>query len=215
MRDWRDRGELTPELQLILSTIARALAGRAVTPELLADVAHEYRDAIPRHQIVVEHQPRPPKGSKPRPRASYTVRVRGPRIDGQWRFWPGLFSTLLASEILTDDTGMTIEGLKTVSDDLAKRLRAISGRRAIIKARTELWRDLGLYGDDAFELLEAIHTDCGVDFSDLDFTRFFPNETEGTYYWWGRRIGLWRKRFASLTVGHLDAVIARRQWFDP
>ena len=100
-------------------------------------------------------------------------------------------------------------------DDLVERVRVISGTRRGIDVHTELWGDLGLFGDDAFELLEAIHTDCGVDFSDLDFDRYFPNETEGGYYWWGRRIGLWRKRFVPLTVGHLDAVIERRQWFDP
>ncbi|HLY90013.1 MAG TPA: DUF1493 family protein [Acetobacteraceae bacterium] len=77
-----------------------------------------------------------------------------------------------------------------VSANLVERIRAICCVKGVIDAHTELWGDLGLHGDDAFELLEAIHTDCGVDFSDLDFNRFFPNETEGIYYWWGRRIGL-------------------------
>lgn len=34
-------------------------------------------------------------------------------------------------------------------------------------------------------------------------------------YLWGRRVGLWRNRFRPLTVGHLEAVIERRQWFEP
>jgi len=102
-----------------------------------------------------------------------------------------------------------------VSANLIERIRTICCMKETIDAHTELWGDLGLHGDDAFELLEALHTDCGVDFSDLDFSRYFPNETEGIYYWWGRRIGLWRTRFAPLTVGHLEAVVVRRQWFEP
>lgn len=103
MRDWQGRGELTPELGLILSALARALAGRAVTPELLAELVNEYRDAIPGHQIFVEHQLRPPKGSQPRSRALYKIRVIGPRIDGQWPFWPSQLSKLLDPVASTND----------------------------------------------------------------------------------------------------------------
>lgn len=104
---------------------------------------------------------------------------------------------------------------RAVSTKLVEQVRALCGSKAVIDAHTELYRDLNLYGDDACELLENIRKDFGVNFTGFEFDCYFPNETEGMYYLWGRRIGLWRNRFKHLTIGHLNGVIERREWFEP
>jgi hypothetical protein len=102
-----------------------------------------------------------------------------------------------------------------VDANLTERVRALCGARALVESHTELYRDLGLNGDDAWDLLENIRKDRGVDFSGFEFDRYFPNETDAIYYLWGRRFGLWRNRFKPMTIAHLTEVIERGRWFEP
>ena len=79
----------------ILAAIARALNGKCVSPESLAAIAGQIRGCVEGHKTWTEHQPRRPKGSRPRLKAVYTIAVTGPVIDGRWHFTPGQFDELL------------------------------------------------------------------------------------------------------------------------
>lgn len=59
-----------------------------------------------------------------------------------------------------------------VSANLIERIHALCGGKAIIETHTELYRDLSLGGDDAYELLENVRKDHEVDFSGFEFKRF-------------------------------------------
>jgi hypothetical protein len=65
------------------------------TPDLLQEIAPQYRDAVSEHQVIIEHKPRPPKGTKPRPKAVYVISIRGKRVNGGWAFSPGQLADLL------------------------------------------------------------------------------------------------------------------------
>src|SRR5438477_2122024 len=96
MTDWRESGDVTPELGLVLKAMARALCGRLPNPDLLGKIAPQYRDVVPGHQVTIEHKPRPPKGTRPRLKAVYTISIIGDRVVGKWGFTPGQLAKLLS-----------------------------------------------------------------------------------------------------------------------
>lgn len=79
----------------VVAVIARALNGKHVDPENLAAITGQIQDCLNGHKVSTEHKPRPPKGSRPRLKAVYTVIIKGPVVDGRWNFTPGQFEALL------------------------------------------------------------------------------------------------------------------------
>jgi hypothetical protein len=95
MQGWWETVDVTTELGLVLRAIARGLSGRLPTPDLLKEIASHYRDALPGHQVIIEHKPKPPKGTKSRGKASYTIFIKGSRVNAGWGFSPGELADLL------------------------------------------------------------------------------------------------------------------------
>jgi hypothetical protein len=88
--------DLPADLKKVLAAIARALGEQPITPERLELIVNQLATtALPGHRISIEHQPRPPKGARPRPKAIYFLSIFGRRIDGKWSFSPGQFHDLL------------------------------------------------------------------------------------------------------------------------
>jgi len=85
-------------------------------------------------------------------------------------------------------------------------------RRATLAS--ELYHELHLYGDDAGELLEAVHERYATSFDGFEFNSYFPNETEAL-----ARIVKWLgfkdRTMGSFTAKHLVEVVGRGRWFDP
>jgi hypothetical protein len=90
-----DLQSLPPHVMTVLVAAANALGNKALTPESLQEIAGQFADSVGDHKARIEHQPRPPKGTKPRLKAVYTLSILGPRIDGRWGFSPGQLTELL------------------------------------------------------------------------------------------------------------------------
>lgn len=73
--------------------------------------------------------------------------------------------------------------------------------------------DLGIGGDDAWELIDSIQKTFGTDFADFDFEQYFPNETDALFDHFGKLLGLKNKK-KRLTVGHLVSIIERGAWYE-
>ena len=86
--------------------------------------------------------------------------------------------------------------------------------RKKVSNNSALLQDLGIAGDDAWELLKEINLQFGTDFSKMPFSAYFPDETEALGVHWAKLIGRRNPR-KPLTVGHLVNVIDRGVWFDP
>ena len=86
---------LSPDVGIVIDSVARALEDRRLSPGLISDTAPQWQNALPDHVITIEYTPRPAKGSKPRPKASYTISIVGERVNGRWRLWAGEFESLI------------------------------------------------------------------------------------------------------------------------
>ena len=106
----------------------------------------------------------------------------------------------------------------TDSDAIARELipmvQRIMCSRDPVPLSTALYQDLGIGGDDAFELLEEIAARFGTSFKGLDWPVYFPNESEAMWRHWAKKLGF-RQNFKRITVGHLVAVVERGEWFEP
>jgi len=83
-----------------------------------------------------------------------------------------------------------------------------------IAPETEILHDLGVAGDDAWELLEEINARFGTNFSELPFSAYFPDETEALGVHVAQLIGH-RSSKRPMTFEHLVRVIDRGAWLDP
>jgi len=87
--------------------------------------------------------------------------------------------------------------------------------RAPIRPETEIYYDLGLYGDDLFELFRWLRQEFGVEVH-VRLSKYAPSETP----WlalpkaFSRLMGQNASRYASLTVGDIVAAIERGRWAD-
>ena len=88
--------EISPDMELVVSAISTTLDGRQPAPEFISNAAPHWRDILPGHRITIEHIPRPPKGSKPRPRAYYLISIVGDRVNGRCSLSPSELMTLAA-----------------------------------------------------------------------------------------------------------------------
>ena len=91
-------------------------------------------------------------------------------------------------------------------------------RRCVGKAKinddTKIYHDLGIGGDDAFEFLDHISTEFKVDFSEMRFSDYFPDETEAFSERIGKFLGFKSKR-RPLTVNHLLQILEEGRWREP
>jgi hypothetical protein len=78
----------------------------------------------------------------------------------------------------------------------------------------ELYNDLQIGGDDAYEMLTEVSKKYGITFTELNFHDYFPYETEAAWFYFKSLLGLRYKR-KSFNFGHLNAVVERGRWFDP
>lgn len=82
-------------------------------------------------------------------------------------------------------------------------------------SNSRLEQDCGVTGDDAWELLEAIHEKFGTDLSDLDFEQYFRGEAEGLLSPLLNRSREKHRRAFPVTVGHIFQVVEKGKWFAP
>jgi hypothetical protein len=83
-----------------------------------------------------------------------------------------------------------------------------------VRPEARLHHDLGIGGDDAWELLELIRTKFGTSFAGLSFTDFFIEEDGVLVAHLAKFFGI-RVKKRPLTIQHLGQVAKRGSWFDP
>jgi hypothetical protein len=96
---------------------------------------------------------------------------------------------------------------------LLARLRKYAGS-VEINEETKVYHDLKISGDDALELLGDLRDEFGTDFSKLNFSEYFPEESEAFPEHLARLLGSGAAR-KPLSVGHLLQVVRVGQWQEP
>ena len=103
-----------------------------------------------------------------------------------------------------------------IFDILRAMIAPFKGKKAALSRSTAIYHDLWLGGDDAGELLEAIHHRFGTNFHEMHFDQYFPNEGEVFSEHILKLLGFRKKaRWRRLTIGHLIDVIQKGAWFEP
>ena len=103
--------------------------------------------------------------------------------------------------------------MEAAVDKVSAIVRRISCARSV-NAQTRVYHDLGIGGDDAWEMLGKIASGSALDFSGFVFSRYFPDETEVFGEHVAKAFGRRSKR-QPLTVQHLASVVELGNWFDP
>ncbi len=88
----------------------------------------------------------------------------------------------------------------------------VIGKSVSCNEESLVYHDLKISGDDAFELLNNIHKKFGTNFSEFDFEKFFPNETEDMYY---QVMPFLKKRKTKLKIKDLMSAIENGAWVTP
>ena len=97
-------------------------------------------------------------------------------------------------------------------DALLPKLARLAGAKARrIQDDTEIYYDLGLFGDDLDELIEWLGTTFRIDFSSMDIREFGPEEPGDFVPRFGDR-WLGRRPYKSLKVCDLIQAIDSRRW---
>ena len=86
-----------------------------------------------------------------------------------------------------------------------------------LEDHASLYHDLGVAGQDGWELLEAFGTTFGVDMNECDDSLYFGSEGANLpLMLWQFLTGTFVKESAErLEISHLKAVCERGRWFDP
>lgn len=111
---------------------------------------------------------------------------------------------------------MSEEALEGAGDNFQKLtdiLKTFVRKGRSIAETTKVNADLYLSGDDAWELIEALDKQFGVDLRGFEFVRFFFTDEETFAPYFGSSALLEGKE--PLPVSHLLAVIERKRWFNP
>jgi hypothetical protein len=82
---------------------------------------------------------------------------------------------------------------------------------------TRLLQDVGLFGDNAYDELELLAKEYGVDFSGFDIQKYFPGNFGREPFvltflpssTWADRV---RKRYPPITFDMIESVIANKKW---
>jgi len=102
-----------------------------------------------------------------------------------------------------------------VEQEIQILIRKLAGYRKPIKPSTSINLDIGLDGDDAYELLETIQKRFGTRFNTLDWHKYFHNEGELDFLsqWLSKLFGQ-RETSQSLTFQKLLEVVQKGDWFE-
>jgi hypothetical protein len=103
--------------------------------------------------------------------------------------------------------------MSNVGAVIISKLGSLSGRSKLHE-NLRVFHDLNIAGDDAYELLDFIAGEFNVDFHDMEFTKFFPEEGEVLSEYFLKMIRF-PTRFKALTIGHLIEVAMTGRWVDP
>lgn len=87
-------------------------------------------------------------------------------------------------------------------------IEELSGRRGV-RLDDRLNFDLGVEGDDARDLIEAVYREFGTSFVGMEMRKFFKDEGFEAVF------RLWRMGKAPLSVRHLAEVVEKGRWFEP
>jgi len=83
----------------------------------------------------------------------------------------------------------------------------------LVSLRTELYRDLGIDGDDAVEIFEKIEEMFQVDFSNIQWDQHFVSEPEvNPFALITRKWSKWQRERVPVTVQDLIDAICEKQW---
>ena len=107
----------------------------------------------------------------------------------------------------------SVNTMDNLECSICEIIASIAGVSHVTRGQ-RLYHDLGLSGDDASEIFDAVSARFGTRFLGLRFEDYFPNESEGLTDRLERWVGLAKARKA-LTVSHLAAVAERGEWFEP
>ena len=102
--------------------------------------------------------------------------------------------------------------MNTVIDFVQRVTKTPAGIAGILNAETELGRDLGLDGMDAYEFLGAFGQEFNVDMSSFGFDKHFG--PEGIDLTWLHRKLLNKKgpKYVPITIGDLVKAVAAKNW---
>jgi hypothetical protein len=100
-----------------------------------------------------------------------------------------------------------------IRDRLTQIIEKYTGRKTF-QGSTRLFHDLHLYGEDADDMLGEFQKEFGVDFSEFEFSDYFPDETEMPFGFF-LFIFLSREKKNPITIDHLIDVAERQRWFYP
>jgi hypothetical protein len=107
--------------------------------------------------------------------------------------------------------------LDTQVDELIDLVARLSGHdRTTVALTSRVRDDLGIDGDDADELLQAISARWNVDWTGFEFQQYFVEEPSVGPGFVLPKLG-WRKPWirSSITIAHLAAVVHLGRWFWP
>ncbi|WP_338847472.1 DUF1493 family protein [Massilia sp. W12] len=92
---------------------------------------------------------------------------------------------------------------------------------ASCQMHTRPYHDLGIYGDEALDLLDVLSKQYQVDLSDFEFAKYFPEEFPGgafakrifLYYLPFGRWFVYRKvTWQPIILAQIDAAISAKKW---
>lgn len=104
---------------------------------------------------------------------------------------------------------------RDIEKEVIGLVERVAGLKPVITMKSRLFQDLGIAGDDAWELLKLITQRFNTEFSNFPWADYFPDETEAFWAGWGRRLGLGKQRWKPLPVNHLVKVVEQGKWFEP
>ena len=89
----------------------------------------------------------------------------------------------------------------------------VERNKLFINSRLEI--DLGVTGDDVWEIIEDFESEFSVDWCKVDFSYYFHPETAGFFWSILNREKVINIKSFPITVGHLIKVAELGKWFKP
>ena len=80
---------------------------------------------------------------------------------------------------------------------------------------SRLEQDLGITGDDLWEIIEAMDSEYSIDWCDVDFSYYFYPEVTGFFWSLFNRDKSRSIRSFPITISHLVAVSQSGKWSKP
>jgi len=104
--------------------------------------------------------------------------------------------------------------MQIIEEEVIKAIKYLVEKKICLTKNTRIYHDLGITGDDMYELLENIQNKFGTSFEKFDFIEYCPNDLDAFIDYIIFKIGLGGK-WTPFTVGHLIQVVKSGSWFDP